>query len=127
MGLLTVGWLLGVGILVWLLFAVGMESWADHHSNHGQRSAELSARAARVSLWLAGVGVGGPALIALVAYLGGMVRMSIVYLVLAMVLVVPGYGIARQAYRVLDPPGPPEPAPTHCVEFSGGDARCPGG
>jgi hypothetical protein len=125
--LLTAGWLLGVAVLVWMLFAAGMDGWADHHGNHDQRSAELAARSANISLWLAGVGVGGPALIAVVAHLRGMARASVAYLVLAIILVVPAYQLAKPAYRTLHPPGPPPPAPTHCVEFSGGDSRCPGG
>lgn len=125
--LLTVGWLLAVVVLTWMWFGLGMEGWAYQHSNSGQLSAELAARIARVSLWLAGIGAGGPALIAVVAYFGGMVRTSVVYLMLAMVLVVPAYRIAGPAYRTLNPPGPPPPAPTHCVEYSGGDTKCPGG
>jgi len=57
----------------------------------------------------------------------GRVRTSVVYLVLAMVLVVPSYRIAGPAYRTLNPPRPPPPAPTHCMEHSGGDTKCPGG
>jgi hypothetical protein len=47
--------------------------------------------------------------------------------VLAVLLPVPAAAVAASAIRDLRPPPEPVPAPTRCIEFSGGDNRCPGG
>ncbi|MEU1605723.1 hypothetical protein [Micromonospora matsumotoense] len=71
----------------------------------------------------------GPAIITLVAYRLRLVRTAVVFLVLAVVIAVPALPFAVRVGEDLTPvpvattPGPPE----HCVEYSGGDNRCPGG
>jgi hypothetical protein len=58
------------------------------------------------------VAVGGPALIAVAAFAGRLVRTGAVYLALAIVLGVLAIPFAAEAYRTLIPSPPPPPAPT---------------
>ena len=125
---LTLCWLAAVAALLWKVFALGMEAWgAGASSNGDDRTAALHVRTAHVSLWLAGIGAFGPAVIAAVAAGGRMVRTSVVYFVLAALLALPAAFIARDADRTLNPRAPVPSGPTHCIEHSGGDNRCPGG
>jgi hypothetical protein len=103
-----------------------MDAWGAGASSNGEeRTAALRVRTAHVSLWLAGIGASGPAVIAAVAAGARMVRTSIVYFVLAALL---ARGIRRARRRPHSHPRAPVPSsPTHCVEQSGGDNRCPGG
>lgn len=128
--LLTLGWILGVAILLWQAFGVDMEQWASGYSDDGGiRREQLARKGAWLLLWLAVVVAGAPLLIAAVAAAGRLVRTAIVYGILAFLLAVPAGLLVRGSLRTLDPPPPPVPPSRlgHCVEHSGGDTRCPGG
>jgi hypothetical protein len=118
--LMTTGWVLALLASVWWCFGIAMEGWADS----GEHSAELDHRGATAATVLALVAVGGPALIAVVAFAGERGRIGAVYVVLALVLgvlalpVVAGTG---------GKPAPPTPTPSVCQEHSGGGNECPGG
>ncbi|MBM7077092.1 hypothetical protein [Micromonospora humida] len=72
--------------------------------------------------------VAGPAVIAPVAYRLRLVRTAVVFLVLAVVIAVPVLPFAVRVGHDLTPvPRTTPVAPEHCVEYSGGDNRCPGG
>jgi len=105
-GLLTVAWLVSLGAVTldWLA-----ASWAGTPDDR----------------WLVVVLVGGPVLLTLTAIAGKLRGAAITFGVLAAVLAgLVAVGAAVQEHR-----RPPEPVPAHtyCVEFSGGDTRCPGG
>ncbi|MEU4780148.1 DUF6234 family protein [Micromonospora sp. NPDC023633] len=125
--LLTVLWVVTSLALLWWCFTLGMEGWADHHSNGGGRAAEIGRRSARALLLLAAAAAGGPAVIALVAFGCRYPRTALVYLFLAVVIAAALTPAVADAARTLRPPAAPVPAPTTCQEHSGGDNRCPGG
>jgi len=105
-GLLTFAWLVSLGAVTldWLA-----ASWAGTPDDR----------------WLVAVLVGGPVLLTLTAIAGKLRGAAITFGVPAAVLaVLVATGAAVQEHR--QPPDPVR-APTHCVEFSGGDTRCPGG
>jgi hypothetical protein len=125
--LLTLAWVLAVLGLLWWSFSIGMQGWADQHSNSGAREEELGRRGGVVLLVLAAVAVGGAVLIAVVAFTGRLRWTGVVYLGLALALGALALPLAAGAYRRLTPPSsPPPPAPNICQEHSGGDTRCPG-
>ena len=72
-----------------------------------------------------------PLAAALVAYRGRRPALGGVYLVLTLLLSVPGVALAGTGADTLggpDPAPPPAPrTPGGCQEHSGGDTRCPGG
>jgi hypothetical protein len=125
--LLTIAWLLAVPALAWRCFGIGLQGWADEQDNGGAHAAELRRQAATAALLLAGVAAGGPALLAVVAFAGRMVKTGAVYIVLTVLLSAPALVAAAEADRTLNPSPPPRPAPTFCQEHSGDDTRCPGG
>ncbi|WP_173062954.1 DUF6234 family protein [Phytohabitans houttuyneae] len=124
--LLTVAWLLLLLGLGYAWFGTGMESWADHHSNSGARQDEIAKKANQLLLGLALTGVGGPVLIAVVAFAGRLRWTGVVFTVLAIVFCGLSVPLAGATWRELNPP---QPVPTTyvCQERSGGDTRCPGG
>ncbi|MEV6371291.1 DUF6234 family protein [Micromonospora musae] len=125
--LLTVAWLIGGLVLLGWVFAIGLEGWADQHSNQGGGADALSRKANVVLLLLVAEVVAGPVVIVVVARGGHLRRTAAVYLVIAFGLGVLAVPVAAGAYRELAPPPPPSPPPTRCQEHSGGDTRCPGG
>ncbi|MER6757987.1 DUF6234 family protein [Micromonospora echinofusca] len=125
--LLTALWVVACLALLWWLFTIGMEGWADHHSNGDARAAEIGRRSARALLLLAVVAAGGAAVIALVAFGCRYRRTALVYAFLAVVITAALTPAVADAARTLRPPAAPVPAPTTCQEHSGGDSRCPGG
>jgi hypothetical protein len=81
-----------------------------------------------LELWFIGVGVGGPLAIAVAALALRRVVTGWVFVTIAVLLAVPASIMGRAAWHSLHPTPPAyEPQPTHCVERSGGDTRCPGG
>jgi hypothetical protein len=126
-GALVLLWLLGLLALLWWLFRIGMEQWANSYSDPVPGAADLDRQASRALLATAVLAVAGAAAITLVAYRLGLVRTAVVFLVLTLVLAVPGLAVAASAYRDLTPAPPPPGPPGHCQEHSGGDTRCPGG
>jgi hypothetical protein len=125
--LLTLGWLAATLALLWVVFAVGMDAWSDQHSNQGDRAEELGRRGSRAGLNLFLVALGGPLLIAAVAFAGRLVKTTAAYLFLAVVVGVLTAPLAMNTARTLTPEPPPPSAPGWCQEHSGGDTRCPGG
>lgn len=127
---LTITWVIAIGVLLLLLFEVVMSQWVASVDDDHVGMRELRRQGAHRLLWLAAVMVGGPLVVAAVARASGMTRKAVAaYLVLAGILAVPALAIAVQASRTLEPASPAAPPgpPGHCVEFSGGDNRCPGG
>ncbi|MEU5563503.1 hypothetical protein [Micromonospora musae] len=123
---LTVAWLIGGLVLVGWVFAIGLEGWADQHSDQGVGADALARKANVVLLLLAAEVVVGPVVIAVVARGGLLRRTAAVYLVIAFGLGVLAVPVAVGAYRDLAPPPPAPPPSTRCQEHSGGDTRCPG-
>lgn len=126
-GFLVLVWVLGLLAVAWWVFSLGMRQWADSYSGPGPGTAALNQQGAAAMLVLALLAVGGPAIIALVAYRLRLVRTAVVLLVLSLALAIPGLPVAAFAYRDLRPAPPPAAPPGHCQEHSGGDTRCPGG
>jgi hypothetical protein len=62
---LAVAWVVGVGVLLWLLFEVAIWKWAASYDEDLTREQQLDRQGAYRSLWLAAVLFGGPLLIAL--------------------------------------------------------------
>ncbi|HEX5541576.1 MAG TPA: DUF6234 family protein [Micromonospora sp.] len=125
--LLTMVWVAGLLALLWWLFGIGMEGWANSYDSDGARAAELARQSSQALLILAAVAVGGPILIAIVARAGELARTGVVYIVLAILLSLLALPVAAQAYRTVTPPPPPPAVPDGCQEHSGDDTRCPGG
>lgn len=125
--LLTLGWVVGLGVVVWFGFRIGMRSWAAMGTGNVTGVNRADRDSAVLLIWLAAVLVGSPLVIAVAAYLGRLRRTALVYLVLAVGLAVPAVPIGAHARRTLHPqPAQPSRAPV-CQEHSGGDNRCPGG
>lgn len=126
--LLTLAWLAAVLALLWWLIGIGLESWADTNSDQASRVAQRQREGAYATLLLAGVALGGLLTIAVIAFAGRLSKTGVVYLGLAILLGVILCPAAGAAYREIYPPPPPStPAPGGCQEYSGGEARCPGG
>lgn len=124
--LLTVAWLVLLVLLAYGWFGTGMESWADHHGNGGERLDEIAKKGNRLVVGLALTSVAGPALIAAVAFAGRLRWTGVTFLLVAVLLGALTVPLAAAGWRELNPP---QPVPTHyvCQERSGGDTRCPGG
>ncbi|MFC7480940.1 DUF6234 family protein [Luedemannella flava] len=101
--------------------------WANSYDDDPGRSHELSLEAARAWLWLSSVLAAGPVVLAGLALAGRLRGTFLTFVALAVLLVPVGTIGAAQSWRTLHPAPPPPAGPTHCVEFSGGDTRCPGG
>ncbi|MDG4834670.1 DUF6234 family protein [Solwaraspora sp. WMMD1047] len=125
--LLTLAWLAATLALLWAAFAIGMEAWSDQHSNNGDRAEELGRRGSWAGLRLIAVALGGPLLIAAVAFAGRLVKTGVAYLFLAILVGALTAPLAMNSARNLAPEPPPPSAPGGCQEHSGGDTRCPGG
>jgi hypothetical protein len=83
---------------------------------------------ATLELWFAAVGAGGPVAIGVVALALRRVVTGWVFVTLAVLLAVPAAITGQEGWDRLHPTSTVEPdLPTHCVERSGGDTRCPGG
>jgi hypothetical protein len=120
-------WLGALIVLVFISFGIGMDSWADQQDNGGARYGQLRHEAAVAELWLAGVALVGPLVLAGVAGAAARPRAVVLFLVLAAVLAVPSFGLAADGLKTLSPQRPP-PRPSHyCPEYSGADNHCPGG
>jgi hypothetical protein len=125
--LLTTGWGLALLMAALRVVGIGLSAWADQQDNGGAGSAALDQSAAAAATLLAGVAVGGPALIAVVAFAGRLARTSMVYVALTVVLGTLALLVMAGAERNRPAPADPAPGPSICQERSGGDTRCPGG
>ncbi len=67
-GFLALLWVLGLLALAWWMFTIGMKQWAAQYSDPPTETAALEHQATVALLVTALVAVGGPAIIALVAY-----------------------------------------------------------
>jgi K+-transporting ATPase c subunit len=123
--LLTIMWVLVVLALTWRLFGIGLEQWSDQQSSEGSHADELDRKAYAALLLLIGAAVGGPVLIAIVAFIGRMAVTGAVYVALAVILGAFALPVAGRTHR--EPPPLPSPGPAICQEHSGSDTRCPGG
>lgn len=125
-GVLTVGWIVGLVAVLWWLWSLAWEGWADQVS--GRTSPDLAARAFLALVVLVGVAVGGPLLIAAIAWRRKRTRAAVVHGVLAAVLAAVCLPVLAVAVRQrADEQGPSGPRSVVCQEHSGGDTRCPGG
>ncbi|MEU8003986.1 DUF6234 family protein [Catellatospora sp. NPDC049111] len=125
--LAIVAWSIAICAMAGSLLSIGMSQWADSYDGDSQAMTGHAAESARAGLWLAAVLAAGPVLLAVLARAARMRKTFVVFVVLAVLLVPAGAVAASGSWRTLHPPAPPPPAPTHCVEHSGGDAGCPGG
>lgn len=123
-GLLVTVWLLSFPLMLWWLFRIGMQGWANSYSDDPARSAEIDHSTSMATLTVALLAVGGPAVIALVAFAGSMYKIGKVFAVLAVTGLVLAVALTAGSSR---PAAPADPSPTICQEHSGGDTRCPGG
>jgi xanthine/uracil permease len=113
-GLLTVVWVFGLFVTAvrWMGAA-----WLAGSSDAAQDRPGLLAGQ------FAAVLIGGPVILTIIAIAGKLRKTALTYGVLAglgVVLVLLAMAASRE-------PSAPAPQPTHCVELSGGDTRCPGG
>lgn len=125
--LLTVAWLLGALVLLQWWFAISVEFWPDSDSTQDAGADQRAHKSNTALLLLAVEVVAGPMVIAAVAVCGQLRRTAAVYLLIAFGLCLLAVPVAPEAYRDINPPSPPPPAPTRCQERSGGEASCPGG
>ncbi|HEX6685995.1 MAG TPA: hypothetical protein VF062_24675 [Candidatus Limnocylindrales bacterium] len=126
-GLLSIAWVVAIVALVGWLFSIGLSQLADSYDAGSEATAGHLARSAKAGLWLAAVLAVGPVCLAALARAARMRRTFIGFVVLAGLLVPVGAVGAAGMWRTLHPTAPPPSAPAHCVEFSGGNATCPGG
>jgi hypothetical protein len=122
---LTLGWLIGLGILFssW----VTVEPWFYDPGDDATLARQLDLESAWWQLWFGLLLAGGPLLVAGLAAVGRLKVTAVVYGVVVVLLTVPAGYLVLDAWRTLQPPPEPPPAPEHCIERSGGDTRCPGG
>lgn len=128
--LLTALWVPASFTLVWWMFSLAMKAGA--HEGHNQvPSPPLEHDWQVASLIAAAVIMGGPAVIAVIAFCGRAVGTGAVYATLAVLLLVLAAPAAINSARALRPDPPPTqpalPGKVPCVERRGGDTRCPGG
>lgn len=123
--LLTLGWLIGLGILFssW----VSVKPWFYDPGDDATLARQLDLEVAWWQLWFGVLLAGGPLLIGVLAAVGRFKITTVVYGILGVLLAVPAGYLVLDAWRTLQPPPAPSPAPEHCIERSGGDTRCPGG
>ncbi|MFG1840323.1 hypothetical protein ACGFH8_18125 [Micromonospora sp. NPDC049175] len=129
MGFLTLVWVCGlIAVALWWM-GIALEQWSATYDDQPGEFEDIQRRASQALLVAAMAATAGPALIALVAYHLRLVRTTVVFLVLTVVIAIPAMPLAVAVGGSLDPapaattPGPPG----HCVVHSGGDNRCPGG
>lgn len=126
-GVLSTAWVVATFALICRLLSLALGQWADSYSGSSETTALYAAQSAHAGLWLAALLAGGPVILAVLAWAGGMRKTFIGFLGLAVLLVPAGLAGAAGMWRTLHPSSPPPAAPAHCVEFSGGDSTCPGG
>jgi len=117
-GLLTVVWVFG-------LFATAVQwmgaAWLAGGSDVGAAAQD---RPGMLAGRFAAILIGGPVLVTIIAIAGKLRKTALTYGVLA------GLGVVIVLFAAVasrDEPPAPVQRPTHCVELSGGDTRCPGG
>jgi hypothetical protein len=122
---LTAVWIGGLLVVLWWLWRLLWEGWADNVA--GRSSTGTQSKLSVALLVLVVVAVGGPLLTALVAWRMRRTRLAAVQGVLAGVLGVLSLPVLVAALRTQTDEPPPRPGPVACQESSGGDTRCPGG
>ncbi len=117
-GLLTAVWVFGLfATAVQWMGAVWLAGSSDVSAAAQDRPGMFAGRFAAVL-------IGGPVVLAIIAIAGKLRKTALTYGVLA------GLGVVLVLFAVAasrDEPPAPAPQPTHCLELSGGDTRCPGG
>ncbi len=117
-GLLTVAWVFGLfATAVQWMGAAWLASGSDVGAAAQDRPGMLAGRFATIL-------IGGPVVLAIIAIAGKLRKTALTYGVLA------GLGVVLVLFAAVasrDEPPAPVQQPTHCVELSGGDTRCPGG
>lgn len=127
-GLVVLLWVGGLIAAVAWWVSIGLEQWNVSNGDQPGTLADLRYRASLALFVAMVVAVAGPAIVALVAYRLRLVRTAVVFLVLAVVIAVPVLPFAVRVGHDLTPvPRTTPVAPEHCVEYSRGDNRCPGG
>jgi hypothetical protein len=128
--LLTALWVPALFTLMWWMVSLGLTASAYERDNQVP-SPQLAHDSSVALLVAAAVAVGGPAVIAVIAFAGRAVRTGAVYATLALLLLVLAGPAMINSARSLRPDPPPTqpalPGEGPCVERSGGDTRCPGG
>ncbi|MFI5491256.1 hypothetical protein [Actinoplanes sp. NPDC051859] len=128
LAVLTAVWLWAVlrSVLLWA-FAGTDGIFGNQANGNAAVEAALQQEKASATMVLFSVMVGGPVLIAVVAFACRMSRTAATYLVLALASSILAAVLGAQANRMSPSSPTPPPAPVRCQEHSGGEAECPGG
>lgn len=127
-GALTAVWIGGLMVVLWWIYTILITGWAEGTTGGGP-SAATQAEASLALEVLAGVAVGGPLIIALLASRARRKVVALVYGVLALVLGVVSAPVWGGAIYDHVKPQPRTSDHYVCQELSGGgnDNHCPGG
>jgi len=128
MVLAVVAWVVALLVALYLAASAAMDQWA-YGAGGGEdaaREAEVGRRGEIAAVALFAVAGGGPVVLAALAAAFRFQKTAIAALLLA-VLVLPVTCYLAALTVDDDTPTPPPPPTRHCVEYSGGDASCPGG
>jgi hypothetical protein len=125
---LTILWVLLVAVLTWLWISRVADGIEFMTTPSPKRKLEVARATAEAFIPLTLALVGGPVVLAVLAFTGRLARRGWTFLGVAAVFVVFLAVPGAQAYRTLYPlPPPPPPATQHCVIYSGGLNTWPGG
>lgn len=125
--LVAVAWVLAVLVAIARWLGVAMQNWGDAQSNGGLPPAQLETRGIAATEVLAAVVVGGPVLIAVVAFFVRLAWTGAFFLVMAAALGALALLMTGGGYLPAQPVPTPQPTHSICQESSGGDTHCPGG
>jgi high-affinity Fe2+/Pb2+ permease len=124
--MLTALWIGGVLVVLWWLWTLAWEGWAEQVDGEGSRTTSGALSVALLAL--VGVAVGGPLLTALVAWRVRRPRAAAIQGALAVVLAATSLPVLVAVLRGYADQRPPStPAQLVCQLTSGGGHTCPGG